>query len=221
VARRLFLWLIKLIISLTCTLDVSGQEKIPKVGGSILAANHLGRLDAFLVYIVIQRSDIILTVAEKYRKFAFFRIAAKALDATWIERFNADSTALRKVFRRLKNGGILAIAPEGTRSSTGSLTKGKHGTAYLASKLQIPVLPVAVVGTNDHIVKSNIKKIKRTNVRVEIGDPISLSSLPRKDRGKALEEYTSEIMCHIAALLPQEYHGVYRDHVRLLELLED
>jgi len=218
--RYLLLFLNNAIINSVCHLEIVGEEKIPKDGGCIFAANHLGRLDAFLVYYVIKRDDIILTVAEKYKKYAVFRAAAKAMDATWIDRFSSDFGALRQVYRRLCSGGVLAIAPEGTRSKTGSLIQGKPGAAYLGSKTQLPIYPVALSGTEDNLIKKNLRGFKKSYIKVIIGDPIILPNLPRKNRSKFLERYTAELMCQIAAQLPPEFQGYYQEHPLLFELLD-
>ena len=217
--RYLLINLSNAIINCVCHLEIVGKDKIPKDGGCIFAANHLGRLDAFLVYYVVKRDDIILTVAEKYKKYAVFRAAAKAIDATWIDRFSSDFGALRQVYRRLCSGGVLAIAPEGTRSKTGALIQGKPGAAYLGSKTQVPIYPVAVSGTEDHLIKKNLKELKKSNVKVIIGDPIYFPCLPRKNRSEFLGRCTAIIMCQIAALLPPKYRGSYRDHPILAEFL--
>ena len=71
--KYIFRLVIKVIlIILTCDIEINGIENIPLKGGCIIASNHLGRLDALLVYHVIKRDDIILTVAEKYQKVLFF-----------------------------------------------------------------------------------------------------------------------------------------------------
>jgi len=219
--NNIFRLLIKTIIFLTCDVDVIGIEKIPSEGGCIIASNHLGRLDALLVYYVIKRDDIILTIAEKYQKVAFFRLAVKSLDGTWIDRYNADFGALRTILRRLSAGGILAIAPEGTRSETGSLISGKQGAAYLGSKSQVPIVPVGITGTEDRFVKKNLTMLKKNKVTVKIGNSFSLPAINRKNRNEILIDFTEEIMCQIAAQLPQKYHGVYTNNPRLSELLNN
>jgi 1-acyl-sn-glycerol-3-phosphate acyltransferase len=215
----LFRLMIKIIVLITCDLEIIGFGNIPIKGGCIIASNHLGRLDALLVYHVIKRDDIILTVAEKYQKVAFFRLAVRALDGTWIDRYNTNHGALRTVLRRLKAGGILAIAPEGTRSETESLISGKQGAAFLGSKTQVPIIPVGITGTEDRIVKKNLKSLKKNRVKIQVGNLFSLPSLNPKNKNENLIDYTDEIMCRIAAQLPLKYHGVYANNPRLLELL--
>ncbi|HSO14048.1 MAG TPA: hypothetical protein VLT51_16855, partial [Anaerolineales bacterium] len=67
---------------------------------------------------------------------------------------------------------------------------------------------------------SNLKRLKRTRMTVTAGPSFTLPPLPKENRDEALKQYTDEIMCHIAALLPEKYRGVYEEHPRLKELLE-
>jgi len=113
----------------------------------------------------------------------------------------------------------LVIAPEGTRSRTGSLIEAKPGVSYLATKLNRPIVPVGITGTEDQALIVNLKKLRRGHITVTAGHPFMLPPLPRENRDEVLKQYTDEIMCHIAALLPEKYRGVYANHPRLKELL--
>ncbi len=217
--QKFFRALIAVILRSTSKIKPIDFENIPAQGSCILASNHLGRLDALLVYLLVPRTDIIMTVAEKYQKVGFFRWAAKHLDAIFIDRFNADIKSLRTVLKRLNNGELYVIAPEGTRSKTEALIEGQPGTAYIAAKTGAPVIPVALTGTEDRIVINNLKKLRRSSVRVRVGKPFVIPPLDRSNRDADLAAKTDEIMCQIAALLPPSYHGVYADHPRLKELI--
>jgi 1-acyl-sn-glycerol-3-phosphate acyltransferase len=142
------------------------------------------------------------------------------LNVIWVDRFNADFSAIREALSRLKKGGALVLAPEGTRSKTGALIEGRPGISYLAAKAGVPIVPVAIVGSEDKVVVSYLKRLRRAPITIRIGEPFTLPPVPVKDREAALQQYTDEIMCRIAALLPVEYRGVYTDHPRLKELLE-
>jgi 1-acyl-sn-glycerol-3-phosphate acyltransferase len=196
-----------------------GMENLPRGGAYIAAANHLGVLDPVLVYYLLDRQDIILIIAEKHSKYAFTRWLVRSLDAIYIDRFNADMAVMREVLKRLRKGGVLVIAPEGTRSRSGTLLEGRPGTSFLAAKTGVPIIPVGATGTEDRLFLANLKRLRRTPVRVSIGESFRLPSLPKADREATLQADTTEIMCRIAALLPEEYRGVYADHPRLQELL--
>jgi 1-acyl-sn-glycerol-3-phosphate acyltransferase len=119
----------------------------------------------------------------------------------------------------MEKNNILVIAPEGTRSRAGALIEAKPGVSYLAAKLNRPIVPVAITGTEDEVVLANLKKLRRGHITVTAGPAFTLPPLPRENRDEALKRYTDEIMCRIAALLPEKYRGVYADHPRLQELL--
>lgn len=218
-AYQLARFSIRMLFWLISRLRVYGLENIDLVQSCVAVGNHIGRLDPGLIYLVLDRRDIIMFVAEKYRKYPFFRWLIKAMDAIWIDRFNADMGAMREALRRLKRGGVVAIAPEGTRSPDGTLQRGRPGASYLAVKAGVPVLPVAFTGTKDSVVKDRLRHLRRLDIVAQVGKPFRLPPLTSGNREAQLQEYTDEIMCHIAVLLPPERRGVYAEHPRTLELL--
>jgi 1-acyl-sn-glycerol-3-phosphate acyltransferase len=219
--KKLAYFIIHLIVHLVAKLKVVGRENVPATGSCIVASNHLGRLDAVLPYEISQRRDLIMLVAEKYRENAFFRWMVKQLNGIYIERFNADFTALRATLRRLKQGEMLVLAPEGTRSQTEALIEARLGTGYLAAKAHVPIIPVAVYGSEDRLVKSRLRRLQRAQITVRAGKPFTLPPIHGRERDETLQQYTDEIMCQIAALLPDQYRGVYANHPRLREILQN
>jgi 1-acyl-sn-glycerol-3-phosphate acyltransferase len=218
--KRLARSLIKLFLRLTSRTEVYGSEFLPPKGSIVVASNHLGRLDALYVYRCIDREDIILLAAKKYQKYAIARWFSRQLDAIWVDRYKADIAATRSALRRLKAGGVLVLAPEGTRSKTGKLQKARVGGSYLAAKAGVPIIPVAITGTEDALVFSKLIRLKRSHVVVRASEPFTLPPIPKEGVEAALQEYTDEIMCRIAAMLPPSYRGFYADHPRLHELLD-
>jgi len=216
---KLARFLINLFISLTARVEVHGLEYVSRYPSFVVASNHIGRLDAILVYHFLNRKDIIMLVAEKYARIPLARWFVKQLDAIFVDRFNADFTTLREALKRLKKGGVLVLAPEGTRSPTGALQQAWSGASYLAAKAGVPIIPVAVVGSEDSKYFPNLRRLRRTRVTIYAGEPFTLPPLPSRERDAALHSYTDEIMCRIAALLPPSYRGYYADHPRLKELL--
>jgi 1-acyl-sn-glycerol-3-phosphate acyltransferase len=216
---RLTRFVIRLMFWLIARIRVYGMENIDLNQSCVAVGNHIGRLDPGLIYLVLNRRDIIMFVAEKYRKHAFYRWLIRAMDAIWVDRFNADMGAMRQALRRLKRGGVMVIAPEGTRSPTGALQRGHAGASFLAVKAGVPIVPVAIMGTEDHVVMDRLRRLRRLDIEARVGKPFMLPALHADDRESQLQEYTDEIMCHIAALLPAERRGFYADHPRLLELL--
>lgn len=218
---KVVLLLARVILRLTANVRTTDFDRIPETGGVIIVSNHLGRLDAALGILLAGREDVIMMIAEKYQSNAVWRWCARQLDAIWLNRFDADFHAMRQVLKRLDKGGLLVLAPEGTRSATESLAQGRPGAAYLAGKTGLPIIPVGLVGTEDRVVKSRLKRLKRLDVKVRMGEPFVLPPMVRKERDVYLEKQTDEIMCRIGVLLPHKYRGVYADHPRLLELLDE
>ena len=216
--RNFLRWLIRIIINLIARVEIQGFENIPEKGGFVVATNHLGRLDPALLFYIMD-GDFILTIAEKYEHHWLFGPLGNAVGGIWLDRFNADVGAIRKVLKRMNAGGLLVIAPEGTRSKTEAMAEGKPGVAYLAVKAGLPIVPVGLTGTEDRLVVENLNHFKKSEIKIVVGEPFNLPPIQRKDRDTVLKQYTDEIMCRIGILLPEKYRGVYTEHPRLKELL--
>ena len=217
--ERFVRFLNRLLVKTALDLEFINLEKAPREGALIVAGNHLGVLDALIVYSVIDRRDYIVMVAEYHQHYPFRRFLADLVDAIFVDRYQADFPVLKDVLKRLKAGGVLIISPEGTRSKTGGLLPGQPGTAYLAAKSGVPVLPVSIIGSEDRLVMPNLKRLRRSPVRIIFGEPITFEPVDRENRQAILQDYTDEIMCQIAALLPESYRGVYAEHRRLKEII--
>lgn len=207
----------RLLLKLFARLEVFGKENIPAEGGCLLAVNHLSRIDPALIFALLDREDATSLVADKYLKHPFFSWIVNAVNGIWINREEADFNALRVARSYLKAGGLLGIAPEGTRSRSGALIHAKTGVAYLANKAGVPVIPAAISGTDEAV--KELLRFKRPSITVRFGKPVDIQPLERGDRAALLQRNTDEIMCQIAAMLPAHYHGVYANHPRLQELL--
>jgi 1-acyl-sn-glycerol-3-phosphate acyltransferase len=221
-AYSIVMFVLRVILRLIARVTVYGMEKVPPKGTTFIAVtNHIGRLDIALAYYLLNRKDIIMLVAEKYKEHVWSRILAEAVNGIFVDRFNADLNAMREIFRRIKKGGVFVIAPEGTRSPSCTLIQGWDGASYIAAKSGQPIVPVGVTGSGDKEVVESFKHFKRLNVVIHVGTVFTLPSLDNKNRDEQLASYTVEIMCRIAAELPESYRGIYADNPRLQELLAE
>ena len=110
----------------------------------------------------------------------------------------------------LDNGIILGMFPEGKRSRNGKLTMGKSGSAVIASRANVPLLPVGITGTDK--IKGMNWLWRRPEIVINIGKPFKLPFVDGRLNKSQIKLLTSQLMGEIAALLPPEYQGVYKEH---------
>lgn len=207
--------LIRVLINLLTRHTVIGLENFPKAGPFLVVSNHLSMMDAPIVFLNCPRRMAVFA-ADKWKRNPFISTVCETVGVIWVARGEADLDAIKTSIAFLKAGGVMGMAPEGTRSHVAQLQKGKTGAAYLADRAKVPLVPVAITGSQN--VGPSLKRLRRAQVTYTIGQPFHLPPDGRA-KGAKLEEYTDLIMCHIAALLPPEYRGVYHDHPRLAQLL--
>ncbi|MBN1178263.1 MAG: 1-acyl-sn-glycerol-3-phosphate acyltransferase [Anaerolineae bacterium] len=202
--------LIRLLLHLVMRLEVVGAENFPESGPYILTTNHLSTFDTPLLFTVCPHR-IRALAASKHRPHPFYGPLLSIMGSIWVRRGEIDREALRGAMAVLKEGQVLGMAPEGTRArGTYALQEGKDGPAYIATRTDSLIVPVAITGTEQ--VKECFPHLKRATVRVVVGKPFRLPESGRV-RGPKLTEFTEIIMLHIAEMLPEAYRGVYADRV--------
>src|SRR5271169_751763 len=159
---------------------VEGLEHIPQSGPAILASNHLAVADSFYLPLVVRRRITFLAKSEY-----FTGTGLKGWFTSWfysttgqvpIDRTDSDTaeTALNTAERLLGQGKLLGMYPEGTRSPDGRLYKGKTGLGRLALHTGVPVIPVAMIGTNV-VNPPGSKMLRFSRVTVRFGKPMDFS----------------------------------------------
>lgn len=200
--RRIVLGLLRLL----CRLKVEGVERVPAEGPLLLVSNHLHWLDTPVLGVTVPRRATVFA-ARKWERRPIARWVLRTLgNAIFVYRGEVDRQALRKALAVLKDGGVLAMAPEGTRSDTGALQQAKEGTAYIAARTSVPLVPV-VAYVQEKTFSSLLRR--RAEVHVIYGPPFALPSTPGRVSKKQLQEFTEQIMLVLAAMLPPAYRGVY------------
>lgn len=190
---------------------VEGAENVPASGGAILASNHLSFSDSVFLPLVLKRKVVFLGKSEYFTgkgvKGAATRAFMQGVGTIPVHRGGgrASEAALRTGLQVLAGGELLGIYPEGTRSPDGRLYRGKTGVARLAIEAGVPIIPVAMIGT-DVAQPIGQKVPSRTEIGVRIGEPIHISAYSgRQEDRDALRDLTDEVMNAIAALSGQEY----------------
>lgn len=213
-------WLVKYVLlgpllALMGRPKLEGGENIPAGGSAILASNHRAVLDSFYLPLLVTRRITFLAKSEYFTgtglKGRFQRWFFSAVGQVPIDRTGADAAqdALNAGVRVLSRGRLLGIYPEGTRSPDGRLYKGKTGLARLALETGVPVIPVAMIGT-DKMNPIGSKMWKPAKITVRIGEPIDFSRFEGMGGNRFVERaVTDEVMYSLMQLSGQEYVDVY------------
>jgi len=202
---------IKFLLGLILKIDDKELEKVPLQGPLVVVANHVNFLDApVLITHLHPRLTTGLVKKETWEK-PLMAFLFNVWGGIPIDRDIADFTAFRKAKEALKDGKILAVAPEGTRTEDGKLIRGKPGVAMLVSQMDVPILPLAYYGHDNF--KENLRKLKRTKMKIRVGEPFTISLNGHPKTKGTMQAVTDAIMVEIAKLLPKEYQGVYEGAV--------
>ena len=181
---------VKFFMSILYRIEVIGLENVPKEGSVLLCANHIDNLDPPLVGITMKRPVVFMAKEELFDVPILGKLVRK-LNAFPIKRGTADREAIRNGLKVLKEGKVLGIFPEGTRSKTGELGKGLTGVGFFALRSDATVIPCAIIGPYRVFRK----------VKIVYGKPINFSEL--KKNKASLEEATELIMTQIKEILIQ------------------
>ena len=201
--------LICLLIHVLCRIDADEIDKIPMDGPLILVANHVNFLEAPVLHCRFRPRKVIgLAKAEAWENPLLGWLFDR-WEAIPIRRGEPDIGALRRALSVLSAGGILAVAPEGTRSRHGRLQKGHSGIVTLALKSGAPLQPVVVWG--GEAIAHNVRRIRRTPFHVRVGEAFYVEAAGERPTSELRQRITDEIMIRMAALLPPKHRGEYSD----------
>ncbi|MFN8476846.1 MAG: lysophospholipid acyltransferase family protein [Kouleothrix sp.] len=208
--ERLGYGFVRLLIRITMTLltrtSVIGAEHLPRTGPGIVVSNHIDAIDPAILVGVLPRPIALMSKAENNR--GALRLFMPMVGAFTVRRGTADRRALHTSEQVLKSGRLLCLFPEGTRSHDGQLMVAHGGAALLTQKSGAPVIPVAITGT-PRVFLRRFPWLGFPRVTVTIGKPFRVYSPACQARRDERAYATTELMVHIAALLPPEMRGAY------------
>ena len=199
--------LICVIVRILCVVDGDEIDKLPIEGPFILLANHVNSLEAPVLHCRFRPRKVIgLAKAEAWDN----RLLGWLFDqweAIPIRRGEPDIGALRRALGVLKNGGILVVAPEGTRSRHGRLQRAHSGVVTLALKSGASLWPLVFHGGEE--IGRNVRRLHRTPFHIRVGEPFRIEIGEERLTSDLRQRIADEIMFRMAALLPPQYRGEY------------
>lgn len=221
----MFYWVMKYVLigpllRISFPTKVTGTANIPETGGAILVSNHLAVADSFFMPLYVKRRVTFLAKSDYFtekglkgwfKKQFFTSMGQVPVDRTGA---NAAQAALDTGVRLLREGNLLGIYPEGTRSPDGRLYKGKTGVARMALEANVVVIPVAMFNTQK-INPIGSKLWRPARVKIAIGRPLDFSRYEGMAGDRFVERsMTDEIMYRLMELSGQEYVDVYAAKVK-------
>jgi 1-acyl-sn-glycerol-3-phosphate acyltransferase len=201
---------------------VEGAEHVPDQGAAILASNHLSFSDSFFLPMVVPRPITFLAKSDYFTgpgvKGFFTKMFFAGVGQVPVDRSGgrASEAALRTGLRILGEGSLLGIYPEGTRSPNGTLYRGKTGLARMAMEANVPILPVAMIGTYEIQPPGQLRPgLRRVGIR--IGRPLDFSRYEGLENDRfVLRSVTDEVMYELMSLSGQEYVDMYATRAKEL-----
>ncbi|MDQ3940563.1 MAG: 1-acyl-sn-glycerol-3-phosphate acyltransferase [Actinomycetota bacterium] len=222
-------WVIKAILKPILRglyrIRIEGMPNVPRKGSAIIAANHVSFLDSFFIPLVVRRRKMTyLAKADYFKSWKtawFFKMVGQI--PTEREGGEKSKQALDIALGVLRDGKLLGIYPEGTRSPDGRLYRGRTGVARLALTAGVPVIPCGVIGTDLVMPKeAKFPRLRgRVEVRVRFGKPLDFSRYAGQERDRfVLRSVTDEIQYEIMQLSGQQYVNEYASRTATIPLPE-
>ncbi|GEL25484.1 1-acyl-sn-glycerol-3-phosphate acyltransferase [Pseudonocardia sulfidoxydans NBRC 16205] len=208
------------LMRLLCRPTIEGLDNVPEHGGAILASNHLAVVDSFFLPLLVPRRITFLAKREYFTEPGVIGFLKKqfftGVGQVPVDRSggSAAQDAMDTAVRLLREGRLLGIYPEGTRSPDGRLYKGKTGVARMALEAGVPVVPVAMIGT-DKVNPIGSRMWKPHHVHIKVGEPLDFSRYAGMAGDRFIERsMTDEIMYSLMELSGQTYVDLYAASVK-------
>ncbi len=194
---------VKVAFFLTTRVHLRGRYNLPRKGPYIIASNHLSWTDIPLIPAYVPGKVVYMAKEESFHDRTGWLV--RLLGAFPVKRGEGDRQAIRAADEQLKRKKVFIIFPEGTRSKTRMLAKAHAGLGMIALRSGVPVIPVAIWGSEDALKKFG------ADVTISYGKPIVLKPKGAKITREDIQSATDEVMLQIAAMMPVRYRGAYGD----------
>ena len=214
--RRVLRLIFRVAFRLLGKVELHGMEKIPEHNRYIIAFNHVSLVEVPLIAANWPTMLEIIGAAAVWDRPGQ-SLLARLYAGIQVKRTEFDRDVFMQIQKAVEANRPLMISPEGGRSHTPGLRRGKPGVAFIVDQAQIPVIPVAVVGNTMDFLSKGLRG-EKPPIQMIVGDLFHLPPLTGrgKDRRNMRQQNTDIIMARIAELLPESYRGVYADYERIL-----
>ena len=206
--ERLWIWrllfpIVRALAAFLAPWRLDGAQNIPRSGGYILVSNHINWKDPPWIEFALGRAIRYMGKRELFET-PVIGFALRAIGAFPVRRGEVDRGALQMALAVIAAGQPLGFFPEGHRSESGQLIRGRPGIAYVAQHSGAPIVPLAVSGTR----RARLGAFWRRDILFSVGPPFRASDLGATPNDQ--QAVADAIMRRVAALLPPEQRGVYR-----------
>lgn len=202
--------LIRSIVRLLCRVDTRELDGIPARGPGILVTNHTTNLEGPIYYALLDPRPRTALGKQELWGNPFTRLMMLMWGVIPLNRRGADRRAMQRARNALKRDMFLGIAPEGTRSMSGELQRGRPGAAMIATAARVPIIPMVQWGIQD--LPQNLRRLRRTQLHFRVGRPFYLRTPGGTGPSRSdLRQMADEIMFQLAVLMPEHLRGHYRD----------
>ena len=208
-SQRLVVFFFKNLTSLLARIDDAELARVPAHGPLIIYTNHVNLLEIPIIYTHLQPRRVHgMLLAERW-KIPVINWVLDVSETIPLHRGEADIPAIKQGLHLLNKGETLVIAPEGTRSHDGRLGEAHPGVVLLAIHSQAQLLPMAYFGAEKW--KQDLRRLRRVDFHLRVGNPFHLELGGEKVTSRVRRQMVGEMMYQLAAILPEEYRGVYAD----------
>lgn len=197
-------------------IKIHGTENLENIKSPVIfICNHLSNADGLVLNKVLKKHNPYFVAGVKLNSTSMSKIGLEIINTIQIKANSADVEALKKCIEAIKEEKNIVIFPEGTRSRNGQMIEGKKGILLIARKANVPIVPLAVWGTekfmpiNDENMGEEV--FKQADVHVSIGEQFLLPKYNKEENKEVYSDKCLEtIMRSIASQLPEEYKGIYK-----------
>ena len=216
ISRRIMRVFFKTLFHFLGKVELYGMENIPDHGRYVIIFNHVSMVEIpFIAAFWPRTVEIIGALAVWSRGYQ--GLIARMWGGIQVDRTQYDRQVFKQVELVLNAEQPLMISPEGTRSKQPGLLRGKPGVAYIIDKANVQVLPVAAIGNTYDFITEGFR-FKRPTIQMVVGEPFDVPPVTGRgeERRVSRQKNTDYLMARLAALLPEEYRGLYAEYEQIL-----